>query len=69
MIFSHTATFARVTASDSLDLSLERRLILSRANLASRFNEALALRLGALSRCLSHELSSRSSARLHHLLR
>lgn len=54
MILNHTATFARVSTGDSLELSLKRRLILIRADLAGRLNEALALARRLFFRCLHH---------------
>ena len=47
-------TSGRVSTGDSLELSLERRLILIRASLAGRFYEALALAQRFLFRCLHH---------------
>lgn len=60
-------TCGRVSTSNGLQPLLERRFVLIRARLASRFYEALPLALCALRRCLCHdEISNQAS--LPHIL-
>lgn len=55
-------TSGRVSTSDSFELSLERRLILIRADLASRFDKALTLGLGAFFGCFRHDKLSKNAS-------
>lgn len=60
-------TSGRVSTGDSLELSLERSLILIRANLAGRFYEALVLAWLSILRCFDHaKFSQRPSLRSIH---
>lgn len=55
-------TSGRVSTGDSLELSLERRLILIRANIARRLNEALALAWLLFLRCFDHAKFSENTS-------
>lgn len=61
-------TCGRVTTGNGFQSLLELRLVLIRASLLRRFDEAFALALGDLLRCLCHvDLSYQAS--ISHLLR